>query len=63
MRICDICRSEGVRYDTFAVIDNKGNTSKLELCGRCYTELECRGKQYLYLAYTETVKARRKQND
>ena len=57
MRVCDICKTAGVKYDTFAVINDKGHTEKLELCGKCYTELQHRERQHRHLAYTETVEA------
>ena len=39
MQICDICRTNGVRYEFYATINEKGTGKKLELCGQCYTKL------------------------
>lgn len=58
MRVCDICKSENVNYKVHATIDDKGSMKKLELCPKCYLELEKREKQHKYLAYIETIKAR-----
>lgn len=57
MRICDICKSENVKYRTTATIAEKGTVKELELCDRCYNELNERERQHRYVAYQETVKA------
>ena len=55
MRICDICKNQGVHYETYATINEGGNDYKLELCGSCYTELQHKRRHHEYLAYKETV--------
>lgn len=55
MRICDICKSNGVRYETYATTSEDGNGHKLELCGSCYTKLQQKERYHVYLAYKETV--------
>lgn len=57
MRVCDICKTNDVSYDTYAVIDKDGTRRKLELCPKCYREFKERERQHEYLAYTETVQA------
>ena len=57
MRVCDICKNEGVRFDNYTTINEKGNKKCLELCSKCYTELSTRTKHHEYLAYAETVEA------
>lgn len=56
MRVCDICKTNGVSYDQTAVVDNKGTTKDLELCDKCYRELRIRDTAYRHKAYEETVK-------
>jgi hypothetical protein len=55
MRVCDICKTNGVRYEFYATINEKGTGKKLELCGQCYTKLYRKEQNYSYLAYKETV--------
>lgn len=55
MRICDICKTNGVRYDPYATIDENGNGKTLELCGLCYTKFRKKEQHHAYLAYKETV--------
>lgn len=57
MKICDICGG-GTRYVTSAVIDDKGNTKKLDLCGVCYDKLYHKEQHHRYLAYAEVVEER-----
>lgn len=57
MRVCDICKTNGVKYETVATTNDKGQIERLELCGTCYMELDKRKKQHEHLAYIETVKA------
>ena len=58
MRVCDICSSKSVNYDSRATVDDDGKTKDLELCWYCYNELRKRQQQHQCLAYIETVKAR-----
>lgn len=55
MQICDICRTNGVRYDHYATINEKGTGTSLDLCGQCYTKIRRKEQNYAYLAYKETV--------
>lgn len=55
MQICDICRTNGVRYEFYATINEKGTGKKLELCGHCYTKIRRKEQDYAYLAYKETI--------
>lgn len=55
MRVCDICKKNGVRYEHYATTNEEGGGYKLELCGSCYTKLENKEQNYSYLAYKETV--------
>lgn len=57
MRVCDICKCESVGYSAYATVNDKGHTKHLELCGKCYRELEHRTNNHKYLAYTETIEA------
>ena len=57
MRICDICKKDGVKYRTTATVKDDGTVKELELCGRCYMELNERERNHRYAAYQETVKA------
>ena len=57
MKVCDICKCEGVKFDTYATISDKGGVKRLELCGKCYKEFEHREHRHKYLAYTETIEA------
>lgn len=57
MRVCDICKTNSVKYDTTAVIDDKGTVQRLELCPRCYLELGRREDLHRHQAYEETIKA------
>lgn len=57
MRVCDICKTEGVGYSDYATCSEKGNRKSLELCGKCYKELQIRTRYHEYLAYTETIEA------
>ena len=57
MRVCDICKSNNVKYRTIATISNEGTVKELELCGNCYDELGKRERLHRYQAYEETVKA------
>ena len=57
MRVCDICKKDGVKYNTTATVNDDGTVEKLELCPRCYRELQERERQHCYAAYQETVKA------
>jgi hypothetical protein len=57
MRICDICKSESVSYHSTATVDDKGHTKQLELCRRCYFELDRRKTMHLRKAYEEAVQA------
>ena len=56
MRVCDICKTNAASYNDTAVIKSDGTTEKLELCGRCYRELNHRENLHRYQAYEETVK-------
>ena len=55
MRICDICKANGIRYNKYATTDEKGNGATLELCGSCYHTLYNKQQHHDYLAYKETV--------
>ena len=55
MQVCDICRTNGVRYEHYTTINEKGTGKKLELCGKCYTKLYGKEQHYAHLAYKETV--------
>lgn len=55
MRVCDICRSENVSYNTSVTIDEQGNTKKVELCHACWSKLYQNTNKHNYLAYKETV--------
>jgi ribosome-binding protein aMBF1 (putative translation factor) len=55
MRLCDICKTNGVRYVPYATIDESGNGATLELCGSCYNKLCKKERHHAYLAYKETV--------
>lgn len=55
MRVCDICRNNGVGYECFATFDENGNGKKLELCDSCYHKFRQKEHHYSYLAYKETV--------
>lgn len=57
MRVCDICKSECVRYTTSVTIDSEGNHKTIELCSRCYRELYRKEAEHAYLAYVETVES------
>lgn len=57
MKVCDICKCEGVKFNDRATINDKGGTKWLELCGKCYKEFEHRERHHKYLAYVETVEA------
>ena len=57
MRVCDICKTKGVRFEKYATIDDEGTTKELELCGLCYRELRYREDRAKHQAYEETVKA------
>jgi hypothetical protein len=57
MRVCDICKTNTVRYDTTAVVKSDGTVQRFELCGKCYLELERREYLHRHQAYEETVKA------
>lgn len=57
MRVCDICKKDDVKYNTTAVVKDDGTVKKLELCERCYFELNHREADHRYAAYQETVKA------
>lgn len=57
MRVCDICKSENVWYKTWVTTNDDGSGETLELCHRCYDELQLREKLHKYQAYEETVKA------
>ena len=57
MKVCDICKNEGVRFDNYTTINEQGGRRCLELCCKCYAELRARTKQHEYLAYTETIEA------
>jgi ribosome-binding protein aMBF1 (putative translation factor) len=55
MRICDICKKNGVRYETYATTSEDGDGYKLELCGSCYMKLQQKKCYHDYLSYKETV--------
>ena len=55
MRLCDICKTNGVRYNTYATIDEKGRVEDLELCGSCYNKLHKKQDRHAFLAFKETV--------
>lgn len=57
MRVCDICKTRGVKYRDYATIDNEGTVEELELCGLCYREFQHRVIRAKHHAYEETVKA------
>ena len=58
MRVCDICRGEGVHYDTNAVVDPNRGFQKVEICEACWRELQKNELKYNHLAYVEVVKNR-----
>ena len=55
MRICDICKTNGVRYTPYVITNEKGEGKNLELCFSCYHKFDERLKHHAYLAYKETV--------
>ena len=55
MQICDICKINGVRYNTGATVDEKGNYKRFELCGSCYNKLYKKEQYHAFLAYKETI--------
>ena len=55
MRICDICKKNGVRYTSYATTHESGEGEKLELCGSCYDKLYKNERRHAYLSYKETV--------
>ena len=57
MRICDVCKKDGIKYRTTATVKDDGTVKELELCCRCYMELQERQRSNSYAAYQETVKA------
>ena len=57
MKICDICKSNNVIYNTTATIDNQGTVKRLELCRSCYNELNRREELHRHQAYEETIQA------
>lgn len=57
MRVCDICKTDNVKYRTTATVKDDGTVKELELCSRCYMELQERERNHRYTAYQETVKA------
>lgn len=57
MNICDFCKSTNVNYNTYIITDDNGSGKKVELCPRCYHELQRREYAHKHQAYEETVKA------
>ena len=55
MRICDICKNNGVHYEIYATTSEDGNGYKLELCSSCYTKFKQKERHHSYLTYKETV--------
>lgn len=55
MRICDICKKNGVRYTRWADTDEHCHGENFELCGSCYNILSTKQRNYAFLAYKETV--------
>ena len=57
MKVCDICKTRNPLYDDHAVINDNGETKKIELCPSCYRELKARENQARHRAYLETIEA------
>lgn len=55
MTICDFCKTNGVRYTTWADTDEHCHGENFELCGSCYDILSKKQRHYAYLAFKETV--------
>ena len=56
MRVCDICKTEPAICNKTATIRDDGYVKELELCRKCYNELDHREHLHKHQAYEETVK-------